>query len=73
MKETYHNWETDQRNFSECLNQWMRANLYENSSQAAEVLRVNWTTLHGWRFGRPCSLEKTLRLLMTCLDRLTPD
>ena len=67
---SYHDWTRDHRAFSTCLNEWMQANGYQNSQQAAEALGVNHTTLHSWRWGRPCSYERTLRKLMTALDRL---
>ena len=72
MPDAYHNWSTDPRPFGECLQEWMRVNGYQTSAEAAEALGVKPATFHVWRYGRACSMEKTLRLLMTALDRLSP-
>lgn len=63
------NWENDTRDFADVLNEWMRLNAYTNSAEAAECLGVSRATLHGWRFGRRCPFERTLRKLMTAIDR----
>lgn len=61
-------WEADPRPFAECLKDWHARPGWTRDVAAGE-LRVPRSTYDGWCAGRSAALEKSIRRLMTLLDR----
>lgn len=63
-----HDWQSDPRDIAECLKSWHSRPGWTRNRAAAE-LRVSRATYDGWCAGRGVGLEKSIRRLMTFIDR----
>jgi hypothetical protein len=70
--ELAHDWETDPRELADCLKAWHGRPGWSRQ-RAAEELRVPEPTYDTWCGGRPATRERTIRRMMTLLDRNSTD
>ena len=68
-----HDWESDPRPLGDCLKAWQvtvnGGREYGARKVAADALRIGDATYAGMLKGRPTPYERTIRRLMTLIDR----